>query len=496
MSNFDFFNEKFSSLSKLGELIEKTICTDPGSSLAKLSVFVEYILKYIVKSEGLDKKILPDNDAQMYRMNILKENDLLPKEIESILQTFRTKGNYNAHNIDKNMEDAKENLRLAYELAVWFMKLYGEDKFIEAKFTMTNLETDKYNLKKLEEEYSEQIINLEEELRNLKPLNYTLPKEEREKIKLLRIEQGRDLAKGIDLTDSNEEIPGLYRDIKNQNKSFNKKIFILIIVVFLIFILIILTIKKGKDIASNKVDNEKTITSSNNEDVNSIQNYSVDTKSIKKTIKSDDGMDDLFIFDIKYPYIKGEENNEVIDYINNKFKETAESIYNENLSYMEDCKEQYNYLKEYPDSTWSPYSITSSINIKYNKNGILSYGCETSSYYGGVHPTTQSQFYTYNLNEGTEMSIHDIFKGDAREIKRSRVIEIINLYPENFYDDVFENLDQDLDYVEFYLTEEGIVFYIPEYLLGPYSSGAMQTEPLDYLENKDIYKDFGQYKLW
>ena len=73
MSNFDFLNERFSELSKLGELAEKNIYIDSSTSLVKLRIFGEYIVKYIIKLEGLDKRAPGSKGKQFNRIKILKK---------------------------------------------------------------------------------------------------------------------------------------------------------------------------------------------------------------------------------------------------------------------------------------------------------------------------------------------------------------------------------------------------------------------------------------
>ena len=378
MSNFDFLNERFSELSKLGELAEKNIYIDSSTSLVKLRIFGEYIVKYIIKLEGLDKRAPGSKGKQFNRIKILKKNELLPQEIEDILQILRKKGNPAAHEVYENIEDAKESLRLAYELAVWFMKVYVDDQFICKEFVMPESQLIQSDLKKIEQEYKVQVINLEKELNDLKSLNYSLKKEEREKIKLLRIEDAKNQAKKIDLTDFNKEISDLHKDLKLQQQNFNKKMAIVIIIILFTSLGTILINKYNIKNTLENIDSKRVNTSNRNqekliEDENKerilLENYSVTNKSIKETIKSDDGKVDLFIYDIQYPYIECEEDNQIISYLNNKFKENAKKIYNENLDIVSECIDIYNDIKDEMSGTWSAYTVNSIIDIKYNKNG-------------------------------------------------------------------------------------------------------------------------------
>ena len=56
------------------------------------------------------------------RIRILKNNDLLPREIDNTLYILRKARNDAAHNAADVGEKALNNLQLMYELCVWFMQ--------------------------------------------------------------------------------------------------------------------------------------------------------------------------------------------------------------------------------------------------------------------------------------------------------------------------------------------------------------------------------------
>lgn len=107
MRNFSFLYEKYTALAKLGEFAEKYIYQDSNTSFIKLGIFGENIVKNIIKLEDIDETYISHDKSQVNRIKLLKREDLLPDEIQSILHIIRKKRNPAAHNVYENVEEAK-----------------------------------------------------------------------------------------------------------------------------------------------------------------------------------------------------------------------------------------------------------------------------------------------------------------------------------------------------------------------------------------------------
>lgn len=205
MSNFEFLNEKYPELAKLGEFAEKYIYQDSNTAFIKLGIFGEQVVKYIIKLEDIDEIYISHDKSQINRIKLLKKEDLLPEEIESILQILRKKRNPAAHDGYENVEEAKVNLQLAHKLANWFMEVYG-DYYFEAQEFIMPIENDRENrsenLQKLEQEYEQKIKYYEEQLKNLKSLNENKEENVIKKEKYLRREKSKKVAKKMDLSEA------------------------------------------------------------------------------------------------------------------------------------------------------------------------------------------------------------------------------------------------------------------------------------------------------
>ena len=169
MSNFVFLKSKWPELVKMGELAEKNLYSDPNTSLIKQGMLAENIAKYMLAYDGLQEPEYDNTHAN--RIKILKQNDLLPKEIDNSFRILRLTRNDATHNGMDSKEQALSNLKLTYELCVWFMQTYGDYSFqpvdyvnpVEQSISIEVLERAN---KELEESNQALLLQLQEIQRN------------------------------------------------------------------------------------------------------------------------------------------------------------------------------------------------------------------------------------------------------------------------------------------------------------------------------------------
>ncbi|MCT4618803.1 MAG: type I restriction-modification system endonuclease [Marinisporobacter sp.] len=171
-SNFSFLEFKWPMLSDLGKLAEKNIYQDSNTTLIKLGMFAELMVDYMFAYDNLEE---PYEKTQANKIRVLKQNDLLPYEIDQILYTLRISRNKAAHDNYNSVDDGKINTSLGYKLAVWFMQIYGEwnfkaNKYIEPKENSKRdyIEEVKRESETLVKDYESKVIKLEEELKKLR----------------------------------------------------------------------------------------------------------------------------------------------------------------------------------------------------------------------------------------------------------------------------------------------------------------------------------------
>ena len=124
MSNFTFLETYWSDLSRLGDLSEKYVYSDPNTSVIKQGMLAELMVKYMLAYDGIKEPEYDNTHAN--RIRLLKKNDLLPYEIDNTLYILRKDRNDAAHNGVDEGERALNNLPLLYELCVWYMQSYGD----------------------------------------------------------------------------------------------------------------------------------------------------------------------------------------------------------------------------------------------------------------------------------------------------------------------------------------------------------------------------------
>lgn len=124
MGNFTFLEKKWVDLAKLGDLSEKYVYSDPNTSIIKQGMLSEVMVKYMLAYDGIAEPEYDNTHAN--RIRLLKRKDLLPREIDNILFILRKGRNDAAHNVSGEKEMALGNLKLLYDLCVWFMQIYGD----------------------------------------------------------------------------------------------------------------------------------------------------------------------------------------------------------------------------------------------------------------------------------------------------------------------------------------------------------------------------------
>ncbi|MFC4076168.1 type I restriction-modification system endonuclease [Salinithrix halophila] len=92
----------------------------------KLRMFGESMARIIYAEEKLEK---PEPTEQFKRLKRLHLEGELPQEVLGMFQSLRKKGNKAVHDFVGTFEEARELLKIAYKLGVWFMQTYGDWKF-------------------------------------------------------------------------------------------------------------------------------------------------------------------------------------------------------------------------------------------------------------------------------------------------------------------------------------------------------------------------------
>lgn len=134
MSNFEFLKKYWPALAQIGTTAENYLYTDPNACLYKLGMFGERLVLEIFAFEKMSEPEYDNTHAN--RIRTLKREGLIPRKIDDILYVLRKARNDAVHSGTDSVDDAKTLLQMTYNLAVWFMEVYGDWGYIASDFVL------------------------------------------------------------------------------------------------------------------------------------------------------------------------------------------------------------------------------------------------------------------------------------------------------------------------------------------------------------------------
>lgn len=132
MSNFAFLGTYWPDFAQIMEFAENYVYTDPASSKNKSGLFVELMVREILRIENIPE---PETENSNYnRIKLLKNNGLLPYDVSQWITQVRLSRNNSAHENRASSHEALLVLGFAYHIACWFMQVYGDGAFKASDF--------------------------------------------------------------------------------------------------------------------------------------------------------------------------------------------------------------------------------------------------------------------------------------------------------------------------------------------------------------------------
>lgn len=116
-----------------------------------------------------------DNNTHANRIRILKNEGLLPKEIDDILYALRVARNKAAHNGYESIEESKILVKFSHNLGVWFMQTYGDWNYEPSEFVMPEEADKELDFDAIIKEQEERINELSEKIKEAIPTNKVVP---------------------------------------------------------------------------------------------------------------------------------------------------------------------------------------------------------------------------------------------------------------------------------------------------------------------------------
>ena len=165
MSNFSFLKVYWSSLAKIMDFAESYVYTDPASSKNKSGLFVELMVREILRIENIDE---PETDnTHFIRTRLLKNEGLLPYDVNKWINQVRKSRNDSTHEDIATEQEALSVLSFTYHIAVWFMQTYGDGSFKPESYVVPARPKSKISLmplvKNQEKKIDEQNRTIEEQ---------------------------------------------------------------------------------------------------------------------------------------------------------------------------------------------------------------------------------------------------------------------------------------------------------------------------------------------
>lgn len=134
MGNFDFLNTYWPDFAKIMEFAENYVYTDPASSKNKSGLFLELMVREILRVENIPEPEDKKENTHYNRIKLLKENGVLPYDVNQWINQVRLKRNDSSHENLGSSSDALLVLKFTFRTAVWFMQVYGDGSFKPNQF--------------------------------------------------------------------------------------------------------------------------------------------------------------------------------------------------------------------------------------------------------------------------------------------------------------------------------------------------------------------------
>lgn len=152
---------------------------------------------------------------------------------------------------------------------------------------------------------------------------------------------------------------------------------------------------------------------------------------------------------------------------NKEFEEKLNDEYEKNFAaWTED------FLKQCGNEPVEKCEFVLTQEIKYNKLPFLSVVGEAYSFTGGVHGSSSRAAINVDANNGTELTLSDLFDDSGKAFLNRKLLEIEEKNPEEYHD-LWER-PKISDDKSFYLSDKGLVIYFPPYELSYYARGFVE----------------------
>lgn len=228
-------------------------------------------------------------------------------------------------------------------------------------------------------------------------------------------------------------------------------------------------------------------------DQNEVQLEKVLENDLTITPVTDSAQEQHLKMTVQYPQISGLSDTQVQDSINAVLKQAAMAAEDEG---RQNAKEMAQSIADGYSGAVTQVETDFNYVVKYNQDGLLSVVLSDYQYAGGAHGSTVQSSYTFDLSTGKNLSLSDLMLPDSgyaayinsairTEIDRRVRTGVLYEFEEGKFTDIGTN-------PEFYLSENGLVFYFQQYAYFPYAAG-IQEFLIPYADVESMLKPAFQF---
>ena len=127
---------------------------------------------------------------------------------------------------------------------------------------------------------------------------------------------------------------------------------------------------------------------------------------------------------------------------------------------------------------FQPYYYMGSYTLMREQDGYASF-LAAVSFHDGEEESVQYFSHTYDMTTGKEVALKDLVsdsQADLEYLWMASFGALIDAEPDEFYSNAEKKLEKNLKQVDFYLTEDGITFYLSPGIIAPPETGAVSFE--------------------
>lgn len=125
-------------------------------------------------------------------------------------------------------------------------------------------------------------------------------------------------------------------------------------------------------------------------------------------------------------------------------------------------------------TTFAPYYHIGNYDMTRDDSQYVSFFGTATQYTGGQQDLRSGQSHTYSAQTGAKLALSDLIEDSPEEIAAflsTSFLALMHAGPTGFYADGESRLQQHLDHVEFYLTKDGIGFFLQPGTIAPVETG-------------------------